>query len=454
MDILPASFRDPDGFLFTDNGMLYRQINHSYKGHFLAAEEQGLWDELIDKKWLIPHMRVDHPGFQPDICFQVIAPEKVPFVSYPYEWSFSQLKDAALLTLDIQEYLLDRGFTLKDASAYNIQFVGARPVFIDTLSLSKYDEGQPWVGYRQFCQHFLAPLALMSKVDLSLNRLLQLHLDGVPLDLAQSILRGKSWRSFGLFMHIKLHARSQKKYQSTTSVKRQIKRYQLKGILDNLRSCISKMNLPKAQTEWGDYYDHTNYTDESFRIKEELIRKHVQHCNPESVWDLGANDGTFSRIADNGERNIVSFDIDALAVEKHYCGLKKDNSTTKRLPLIMDLTNPSPGIGWHSNERSMLLERGPVDMCFALALIHHLAISNNLSLDKIAAFFADCANTLVIEFVPKEDSQVQTLLATREDIFDTYDIEHFEKAFKRYFRCIESNLIKGSVRTLYYFEKL
>src|SRR6185436_4959816 len=185
---LSASFRDPSGFLFSRGGILYRQVNRAYQKEYARLMESGLYEKLVKAGLLIPHVEVDQPPAVEVDALKVIQPDRVPFISYPYEWSFGQLKSAALATLSIQKRALKMGMSLKDASAYNIQFVHGKATLIDTLSFEVYEEGEPWVAYRQFCQHFLAPLALMALKDVRLNQLLRVYIDGVPLDLVSELL--------------------------------------------------------------------------------------------------------------------------------------------------------------------------------------------------------------------------------------------------------------------------
>src|SRR5215216_6396727 len=209
---LAASFRDPSGFLFARDGVLYRQVNRKYEQEYTRLMESGLYDKLVKAGLLVSHVEVDHAPAEAALAYKIIQPERVPFISYPYEWSFGQLKDAALATLSIQRRALKVGMSLKDASAYNIQFVRGKATLIDTLSFEIYKEGQPWVAYRQFCQHFLAPLALMATRDIRLNQLLRVYIDGIPLDLASELLPGKTRLNFGLLTHVHLHASAQKRY--------------------------------------------------------------------------------------------------------------------------------------------------------------------------------------------------------------------------------------------------
>jgi ribosomal protein L11 methylase PrmA len=440
--------------VFTRDGVLYRRVNESYADEYDRLVESGLARALIDRGYLIPHEEVDIAGIEPR-AHRILRPELIPFVSYPYEWCFSQLRDAALLTLRIQLLALDHGMTLKDASAYNVQFRGCKPVFIDTLSFERYREGQPWVAYRQFCQHFLAPLALIAHRDARLNQLFRVFMDGVPLDLAASLLPRSTRLRPSLAMHIHLHARAQRNYSASDTVMSAAKARtatvsarSLRALIENLQSAISGLTWKSGATEWGDYYDHTNYSEGARDEKERLVADALEAVAPRIVWDLGANTGRFSRLASSRQVPTVAFDIDTAAVEKNY---QEAAAAGDRylLPLLLDLTNPSPALGWASEERSSLEQRGPADVVLALALMHHLAIGNNVPLSHVAEFLSRLCRHLVIEFVPKSDSQVQRLLSSRADVFPSYTQEGFESAIAPYFAMHGRQPIAGSERTLY-----
>ena len=449
-----SSFRDPSGFLFYENGILFRQINKSYEKHYLKLMSSGLYDELISKNLMISHEDVDISVKSLD-GFKIIKPEKIQFISYPYEWSFSQFRDAAILTLEIQKISLKHNMVLKDASSYNIQFKNNHPIFIDSLSFEEYVEGQTWNAYGQFCRHFVAPIALMSNKDIRLQQLLRIHIDGIPLDLASKLLPIKTLAMFSLISHIHFHSKSEKKYSSKKiNVKKiNMKRRSFEGLIESLLSGIKKSKLKLEDTEWGDYYDDTNYTNESFNKKQKIVKEFLNLSNPDVVWDLGSNTGIFSRIASETCSTVISFDIDPLAIEKNYLYLKNKN-IKNILPLLMDLANPSGNIGWDNNERMSLINRGPTDMILALALIHHLVITNNIPLDRLVNFFQKLTRYLIIEFIPKEDSQISRLLVSREDIFKNYDKQNFENEFSKKFNIIKTVNIKNTLRTLYLMEKI
>lgn len=450
---LAASFRDPSGFLFSRDNSLYRQINRAYAEDYARLMDSGLYEKLTKANLLIPHVETDQAPAEPEAAFKVIQPERAPFISYPYEWSFSELKEAALTTLAIHKRALKFGMVLKDASAYNIQFVRGKAQLIDTLSFETYREGEPWTAYRQFCQHFLAPLALMSYCDIRLNQLLKAYIDGVPLDLASALLPLKTKFNFGLLTHIHLHAGTQKKYSEKTVAPRQtgMNQQAMQGLIENLENTVKRLTWKPAGTEWGAYYDATNYSDSAFEHKKRLVREWTAAKQPAVVWDLGGNTGVFSREAAASGAFTVSFDIDPAAVERNFQTVKK-NKEQNLLPLILDLTNPSPAIGWNHAERDSFAARGPADLVLALAVIHHLAISNNVPLAQLAEFFASQAKWLIIEFVPKSDSQVQRLLASRKDIFPNYTQAGFEAAFQEKFKIHKAEAVQDSERQLYLLE--
>lgn len=450
-----SSFRDPSGFLFWQDGILYRQINKIYKDNYSHLIQSGLYKVLIDDNLLIPHDEINISAPQPESAYKIIKPQQIPFISYPYEWCFSQLKDAAITTLKIQNTALDYGMSLKDCSAFNIQFYKCNPVLIDTLSFEKYEEGKPWVAYRQFCQHFIAPLALMSYKDVRLNQLFRIYIDGIPLDLASSLLPGKTRFSIAILSHIHLHAKSQAHYaeKQTDTKARNLSKMGLLGIIDHLESCIKKLTWQPYGTEWADYYEDTNYSSIAFEHKKRIVADYLVRAKPSDVWDLGSNTGIFSKLANDMNVYTISCDNDAAAVERNYLE-SRSRGDTNVLPLVIDISNPSPGIGWQNKERASFENRGPADTVMALALIHHLAISNNLPFNKIAEYFYSISNSfLIIEFVPKSDSQVQRLLSTREDIFPEYTKESFELVFSRYYTIIDSSDINESQRTIYFLKR-
>jgi ribosomal protein L11 methylase PrmA len=453
-----ASFRDPHGFVFRgEGGTLYRQINRSYEADYKRLMSSGLYDELVEAGLLIPHEEVGRSHAVSEEACQVIQPRELPFISYPYEWPFSALRDAALLTLDVQRRALRYGLSLKDASAYNIQFEGVHPIFIDTLSFETYRPGAPWNAYNQFCRHFLAPLALMARTDIRLGQLLERHVAGVPLDLAAKLLPKRTRLNPGLLVHLHLQAKmvtwhsDTSRKQKTGPSSKTVSREALTAIIAHLEKTVSRLSWRPAGTTWADYYDSHAYNDEAFLQKQRAVAAYVDRVHAENIWDFGANTGVFSQIAAGRSAAVCAFDIDPACVDLNYRHCR-DSDVRNVLPLLLDLTNPTPAIGWAHQERKSLVERGPADLVMALALIHHLAISNNVSFERIADFLHQAGRHLIIEYVPKHDPQVRRLLRSREDVFDRYDQTGFEKAFRRRFEISDSQPIGTDGRVLYLME--
>lgn len=453
---LGGSFRDPSGFVYRMDDILYRQINPPYRLHYERLLESGLYDELCSRHLLIPHAEAALSLAAEPGAYRVIRPETVPFISYSFEWCFSQLQDAALATLEIQRLAVARGMILKDASARNIQFRHGRPVLIDTLSFETLRPGAPWWAYRQFCQHFLAPLLLISRTDVRLSGLLREYMDGVPLDLAAKLLPKASWLRFSTLLHVHLHARSLRKHAHTSLRARKndlsVTPRALLGLVDNLEMATRAMRWRAADTPWAEYDRSHNYSAAAVQDKERVLRELLELTAPASVWDLGANTGTYSRVAAEAGAWVLALDGDAAAVELNY-RRTRERRETALLPLLMDLANPTTPSGWAGEECLSLAERGSPNLVLALALLHHLAIGNNVPLRRVAEYFSRLAPRLIVEFVPKEDGQVQRLLGSREDIFDRYTRPDFEADFGERYRILAARQIAGSERWLYLMER-
>ncbi len=450
----PASWRDPAGFIFSSGGEFFRQVSKRYQTHYDALISSGLYENLVARGLLLPHEDVEPELALERGAYKILRPRQLELVSYPYEWCFSQLRAAALTTLEIQQIALQHGMTLKDASAYNIQFVAGKPVLIDTLSFECYEEGKPWIAYHQFCRHFLAPLALAARVDIRLLDLLRANLDGIPLDYASALLPRRTWLRFGLLTHLHLHARSVRSFADGKSAakNREVSVNALRAVVDNLRQAVAKLHYRQRGTEWGDYYDTHNYSEDSFQHKQEVVAEMLKQIQPDTVWDLGANTGVFSKLATATGASTVAWDIDPVAVENNFQECCREGES-RILPLRLDLTNPSPALGWAHQERMSLQQRGPVDLILALALVHHLAIGNNVQLPMIIEWFAGLGRHVIVEFVPKDDPQVQRLLASREDIFADYNEESFREACEQHF-CIEKQIrLRESGRTIFQLQR-
>lgn len=451
----PSSFRDPWGFLFERDGVLYRQVNGAGRAGYDMLMASGLYGELVEKQLLVRHAEVDVPGSGE--AARVLQPDLIPFVSYPYEWCFGQLKLAALTTLRVQRIALKHGMSLRDASAFNVQFAGSRPVFIDTLSFEPYVEGRPWVGYRQFCQHFLAPLYLMAGCDPRLAVLSSSWMDGVPLDVARRLApRRYRWRP-GFLTHVSLHARAQHRFREAAarpSTPPRLGRGALANLLDSLRSTVERLAWDPGTTPWADYYAKTNYSDEAMEQKRRFVASVVEEVRPARVVDLGANTGEFSAVAARAGAYVVATDVDHGAVEICFRGARAEQGRNV-LPLVVDLASPTPAVGWMNAERASFLERcaGTTDLVLALALVHHLVIGNNTPLAGVVELLARFGADAIVEFVDKRDSQVRRLLASREDIFGEYTEAGFERALAGAFRIARKQPIGGAHRVLYHLRR-
>ncbi|MBI4929238.1 MAG: SAM-dependent methyltransferase [Bacteroidetes bacterium] len=455
VEIEPGSFRDPSGFTFTFENEIYRAIAPSYFENFSLLINSGLYQSLSSKKFVVKHSEIENFLTKEYTAYKVIKPEQIPFISYPYEWCFSQLQDAALLTLKVQKEALKHGMTLKDASAYNVQFVGGKPIFIDTLSFEKYDEGKPWNAYRQFCQHFLAPLALMSYKSAELSKLLLNYIDGIPLELASSLLPSTSYLNSGIAAHIIFHSKIQKKYSRINTIKNKktvLPKSKLLLMIQHMEDSIRTLKIKKVNSNWIKYEVENTYSEEVLHLKEQIVTSWLEKLKPETLWDLGCNIGKFSLIASKHCNYILSMDADHYCIENFYTALK-NSATNNILPLVIDLSNPSPSIGWANAERRNIAQRGKADTVLALALTHHIRIGNNIPFSIIARYFSELTEELIIEFIPKDDAMVQQMISGRENIFNDYTNGNFIAAFGNYFSINETFALKNSGRILYSMTK-
>jgi hypothetical protein len=447
---LPSSFRDPAGFVFEEDGRLLRRVHPSYRDEFDTLMRSGLYAALTDAGLLVRHTTVTAWNDDGGTTGATIEPERVGFVSYPSEWCFSQLRAAALCTLRIQRIALDHGMSLKDATAFNILFQNTTPVFIDTLSFATYRDGEPWVAYRQFCEHFLAPLLLMSQVDARLNQLSRVFIDGIPLQTASRMLPWRSRFNLPSLMHLHFHAWGQARSgaRGKSASKARVSRLGLVALVDNLESAIRRLKPSTRGSVWLNYYDDNTYSTAAIADKAAIVDEYLGRLAPQRVWDLGANDGRFSRLASARGAFTVAFDADAGTVDKNYRDCVAHN-IAGMLPLVMDLTNPTPSLGWASRERQSLIDRGPVDAVLALALMHHLAVSNNVPLDLIAEFFRALSHSAIVEYVPPDDPQVRRLLEHRGGGTASYTLDEFEAAFAKRYRIADRRPVGDTGRSIY-----
>jgi hypothetical protein len=447
----PSSFRDPDSVLEFDTVFYYRKMSVNYLPHFIHFKKSGLKDELIKEGYILPFEEIVVE--QPNVGFanQVLKTEKIPFVSYPYEWSFSQFKEAALLTLKINLIALKHGMILKDASMFNVQFIGCKPIFIDLASFEVYTKDKPWRAYYQFCKHFYAPLFLAAKKNIFIPKLLQYFIDGIPLKEAVSLSSTISFFSSGPFLHLYLHAKREGKVVET-KVEKKVKQQQLVNIIKHLEISIEKLKLNQKKTTWDDYNQNNNYIAESKVDKALIIKNFLQKIEGKNAMDIGANDGFYSQLLVEKGMYTLVLDIDEMAIDRAF----KENynlDSSKIHPLQINLANPTPAIGWNNTERKSFWERCQVDVIQALAVVHHLAITHDISFKEIAKKLAQHTQYLIVEFVDPDDSQAQILIQNKPHHTQGYNQVNFEIAFNTFFNLIDKRIIIGSKRELYLYEK-
>lgn len=446
----PASYKDPSGFVFQSAGKIYRQVNKVYAAHYDLLIKSGLYDLLQKKNLLLQHKEVNENLLNAEDWHLTLLPEQVPFVSYPYEWCFEQLKDAALQTLKIVKLSVEKGMILKDATPFNIQFYKGRPALIDTLSFENYDETKPWIAYRQFCENFLFPLWLSHYHKMNFQHLLSVYPDGIPATMAARLLPSKSILNPGVWMHVNLPAIMSKKNMKGKSISA-FSKNKLLNLVSHLQSIIGQLDN-SSKTTWSNYYKDSQYNSEYISGKEKIIRSMLQQLSGNKVLDLGANDGFFSLLAAENNFEVIAVDNDEQCINNLYKKTRQQD-ISGILPLCIDISNPSASSGFANNERASFNERIQVDVVMALALIHHLVIGKNIPLNLIASYFSRLAPQLIIEFVPKEDNKVQLLLQNKKDIYTTYTKEEFEKIFLQHFKIISSNIIPGTSRRIYLMRK-
>lgn len=449
----PSSFKDPAGFIFIAEGIYYRQVNQAGSKDYSLLMSSGLYEKLISKNRLIRHTEIDTIKSDASQWFKTLQPEQLPLISYPYEWSFDQLKDAALLTLTIQKEALNYGMILKDATPFNIQWLNSKAIYIDTLSFEKHKEGEPWVAYKQFCECFLAPLLLMHYRGNELNKLLVSFPNGIPLPIVSSLLPFKTRFHLNLYLHIHLQAKMQKKgADDKQQNKRHLSTTQLINIIESLRHLIKKLSASCAKTTWNNYYDETILSNDYLMHKQELVKSFLTPLTFNSLTDLGANKGEFSLQFKDTASKIVAADFDASCINELYLHIKSQK-LNNIFPLVIDLANPSPAIGWANKERNSFWDRINTEVILALALVHHLAISFNISFAMMAERFSQKTKYLLIEFVPKGDPKVQQLLSHRKDVFENYDQTTFENSFLVYFEILNKETIQTTNRILYLMKR-
>jgi ribosomal protein L11 methylase PrmA len=453
-----GSFRDPGGRVFRAGDKILRTVTDAALESYAAVSQSGIMRKLADAGKLVDFADItDQAGsFGLDGAKVVLSHPPIPFISYPYEWSFSLHKAAALAHLDLQLSLLEDDFTLSDATAYNVQFEGVRPVFIDHLSIRPYRDGEIWDGHRQFCMQFLNPLLMWAVLDVQPSHWFRGSLEGIaPEDLAKLIPLRKRF-NLTILSHVIAQASMQKRSVKTTTGSAQYRTAKLprsgfEGMLHGLRSTIAKLEVPSHRTVWGDYAQNTSYSDPEMEAKHGFVKEMVAAVKPEQLYDIGCNSGDYSIAAlEAGAKSVVGFDFDQGALEIAYRRASEGNLPF--LPLWLDAANPSPAQGWGQAERMGLAGRAAPGAMLALAVIHHIAIGRNVPLDMATDWLVSHAPVGIIEFPHKSDPMVQALLAQRDDIFPGYDKDIFAGLLGKRARIVKQ-LDVLPTRTLFWYDR-
>lgn len=451
---VPGSFRDPAGSVYVSDRKVYRSVSASAAVRYEKARDLLL--RLVDEKRLIAFEEKPLAEGQ-DFAYLLEHPTLSPW-TMPYEWSFSLLRDAALFHLDLHLDLLDCGFTLSDASAYNVQFIGPRPIFADHLSIRPYVEGEFWVGHRQFCEQFLNPLLMRAYLDIAPNAWYRGELEGIPTPALAKLLPLRARLGWGALTHVILPTYFQKGTTSDREAKSTLKSRKLplaglRGMLGQLRAWIARLRPANVSaTTWANYATTATYDDAETAKKKAFVAEFISATKARTIIDLGCNTGDYSKVAlEAGAEAVTGFDFDQQALDRAHQRAKSEGLNF--LPLFLDARNPSPSQGWMQTERGGFAERYSSDAVLALAFEHHLAIAHNVPLDQVLRWIVNIAPQGVIEFVPKTDPTIQKMLALREDIFTEYTEEHFALALANLAKPVRREAVTASGRTLYWYAR-
>ncbi len=443
--------------VFVDDDGVWRGLRDDALVEFEALASAPFFRDAMARGDIVGTERV-HDVTLPGSWAAVLRHDRIDVLSYPYEWSFEMLRDAALLQLALTRAALADRLITKDASAYNVQFVGTKPVFIDVGSFERLRGGEPWPGYRQFCELFLNPLLVQALRDVPFQQLLRGSINGISPHVAAQLLRGEGRLNKGVLMHVKLHARAERRYADADRDRDVMAELERAGFgppiidaqLKGLEKTVAGMSWGRQASTWSDYSDRSHYGTPDLHAKERFVARAIEARSVGQVLDLGANDGHFSRLALGvGARSVVAVDGDDLVVDRLYRDLRREGER-RILPLVVDLADPSPGLGWRSRERLPFVDRVRPDVVLCLAVVHHLALSNTVPLSAIVDFLADFGADVVVEFPHHDDVMAARLLARkRTGVFDGYRREHWEQAVAERFSIVESETLPGGTRTLY-----
>ena len=436
---------------------MYRVLSEAALADWEALAATPLWRALQEEGKVVATEPAPLDGL-PELLAAPAAGAlrhaRVPFISYPYEWPFAMLRDAALLQLDLNRGALAEDLTLKDASPYNVQFRGTAPVFIDVGSFERLRPGEPWAGYRQFCMLYLFPLMLQAYKDLPFHAALRGALDGIPPRDARAALAGARFQK-GVLANVVLHARMEDRYSATAGrdVKRELQRagfnkQLLDATLSKLEKLVRALEWKHGETAWTGYGEVNTYDEGSAARKAAFVREAAARRPAALAWDVGTNDGTYARVAAESAELVIAFDADHATVDALYRALREE-ARTDILPLVMSVTDPSPDLGWRGRERASLERRGTPELVLCLAVVHHVCITGNVPVREFVAWLRELDATVVIEFPDRSDPMVQRLLSGKRDGSNPdYDRDYFERALAERFTVERSEPV-SETRTLY-----
>lgn len=457
-----GSFRDREGRVFRVGDQVFRGLSDTAKTEWEDLSQTDFYRELVGDGKLVSTELLDPSRLNEAMPFAkdwaaVVSHETIPFISYPYEWTFSMLKDAALLHLDILTAALEEDMICKDSSSYNVQWRGVAPVFIDIASFQKLEQGESWTGYLQFCELFLYPLILQAHRKIPFQPWLRGSIDGIKVNDIDSMFGWTHFTRPGVLAHVKLQAMFQRRFGNTKrNVKEDVKKsgFSKKLIKDNLNSLtriVNKLEPRKSDSVWVNYQNENTYTDEETREKKEFVESIAAIRRWGLVWDIGSNTGTYSRIAASHAHYVIAMDADCDTVDRLYRVLSTEKYTNIT-PLVMDIKDPSPNRGWRGRERKSISDRGNPELVLCLAVLHHIVIGANIPMSEFISWLAELGASVVIEFINKEDSMVQQLLRNKDDNYDDYEQKYFEKCLGDHFQVVKRKELQNGTRTLYFVQ--
>ena len=471
---MAASFRDPAGTVFAFEGRIFRIVNAAGTADLTAflnapSAQEAVRQGRVVRSEILSGKILEHPEIQAQFRASsgqlVLEHERIPFPGFPYEWPAEMLHAAAELTLDLAQALVEDGLGLKDGTPYNILFRGTEPVFIDVLSFERRHPGDPtWLPYAQFIRTFLLPLLANKHFGLALDQVLITRRDGLE---PEEVYRwsGALQRVRPPFlplvsMPVWLGGRHKQDdtaiYRKKTFDNPEKARFILSSVLNGLRRSLRRV-APAAgkSSAWTDYMvSNNNYSADHFAAKQRFVSEALAEFAPRRVLDVGCNTGHFSALAAKSGASVVAIDYDPVVLGDVWRNARREKLDI--LPLVVNLTRPTPATGWRNRECPSFLDRarGSFDAVLMLAVIHHMLVSERVPLAEILDLAAELTTgILVIEFISPEDSMFRRLTRGREDLHRDLNAAGFEALCQRRFEIVRVQHVENSTRWLYLLQK-